>query len=151
MSNVEVVLIEDDAKLGKRGDVVKVSQGFANNFLLPHRKAVLATAAARKELEIEQARRRKEAEGRLAAARQTAEKIAKLELTLEAATGPDEKMYGSITVADIVSALVSRAIPVEKKHVHLEEPIKKLGQYAIAVKPHHEIEATLKLWVVKKK
>lgn len=149
--NIEVVLTETDPKLGKRGQVVKVSPGYAQNFLFPHHKAVLATAANRKTFEFEEARRIKDAADKLAAARLTAEKIGKLELTLEAATGPDERMFGSVTAQEIASALSSRALNVEKRDVHIDEPIKKLGQYEVTVKLHPEIHAKLKLWVVKKK
>ena len=91
--NIEVVLTETDPKLGKRGQVVKVSPGYAQNFLFPHRKAVLATAANRKEFEFEEARRVKDAADKLASARQMAERVAKLELSIEAGrvgASPDE-------------------------------------------------------------
>ncbi len=149
--DIQVVLIQDDAKLGKRGQVVKVSSGYATNFLFPHNKAKHATPANLKLFEAEKARADKDSAERLAAANQTKEKLEKLSLVLEVLTGEGEKLYGAVTSQDILQALQSKAIAVDKKEIHLAEPIRKLGNYEVTVKPHATISAKLKIAVIKKK
>ena len=161
--SIEVVLTESDPKLGQRGEVVKVSAGYAHNFLIPHKKAKLATPSNLKSFEEEKARRAKEQTRVKAHAEELAAKIAALSLTLEVLVGPakqlagsssgeeTEKLFGAVTAQDIQQGLLSQGIPVDKKDIHLEEPIKKLGAYILPVKLHPEVQAKLKLWVVKKK
>lgn len=149
--NIEVILTENDAKLGKRGEIVKVSQGFANNFLLPHGKAKLATPDNLKSFKAEKEKQAKEEERLLEAAKLKAEKIQGVSLTLEVSVGEAEKMFGSVTSHEITEALKNKGIVIEKKELHLEHPIKQLGNFQIPVKLHPEVTASLKLWVVKKK
>ncbi len=148
--DIEVVLLQDDVKLGKRGDVVKVSSGFAQNFLYPHNKAKSATPANLKSFEAEKARHAKGEEERLSRAREWAQKLKELTLTLEVSSGEGDKLYGAINSQDIVEALSRQNISLERKEVHLEEPIKKLGDYQVQVKLHPKISAQLKISVVKK-
>ena len=149
--NIEVVLTQDDPKLGKRGQVVKVSEGFANNFLFPHHKAVLATPSSLKSFKMEEARRLDKESKIKELAENTAKKIESISLTIEVNVGEGDKLYGAVTSHDIQQALSAQVISVEKKDVHLEEPIKKLGNYQVPIKLHPTISAQLKLWVVKKK
>ncbi|MEI8344693.1 MAG: 50S ribosomal protein L9 [Candidatus Omnitrophota bacterium] len=159
--NIEVVLTQDDPKLGKKGDVVKVSTGFAGNFLYPQKKAVPATTANRLAFERQKERLQKQEAERLEHARQLADKIGRLAITIEAMTAHSqsktdeeptepEKLFGSITAAEILHALALQSVIVDKKDIHLEEPIRRLGQYDIAVKLHREVTATLKLTVTRK-
>ena len=162
--NIEIVLTQDDPKLGKRGDIVKVSPGYATNFLFPHQKAKLATPAALKSAAQEKERQAKEAVRLLEKAKALAEKIASITIFIEVEAGQlpeksaaegegaaEEKLYGSVSTHEIAGALEKRAVSVEKKNIHLEEPIKKLGAYRIPIKLHAEVEAVLKMHVVKKK
>ena len=149
--NVEVVLLQDDPKLGKRGDVVKVSSGFAQNFLFPHQKAVIATPGNLKTFVQEKDRRDKESAERLASAREIAGKLNDMTLTVEVSAGEGDKLYGAVNSQDIVEKLASKNIHVERKDVHLAEPIKKLGVFEVSVKSHPQVPATLKVSVVKKK
>ena len=149
--NIEVVLLQDDPKLGKRGDVVKVSSGFAQNFLFPHQKAKLATPGNLKSFEQEKERSAKESAQRLAHARELAKKIEEMSLTIEVSAGEGDKLYGAINSQDIVENLRKQNMVFERKEVYLEEPIRKLGAYQIAMKPHPQVSATLKVWIVKKK
>ena len=149
--NIEVVLTENDPKLGKRGQVIKVSSGYAQNFLFPHKKAKPATAANLKSFEEQKARQTKEEAAVLEKAREQAAKITAASITIEVLTGEGEKLYGAVTAQDIAEALARQGIVLEKKDIHLEEPIKKLGAYQIPVKLHRDAPATLKLWVVGKK
>lgn len=149
--NIDVVLMQDDEKLGKRGEVVRVSSGYAQNFLYPHHKAKPATPVNLKAFEAEKARQAKDRQERLARAKDAAARLAEASVTIEVLTGEGDKLYGAVTTQDIASAAAAQRLPVEKKDIHLEEPIKKLGAYQVSVKLHPDISANLKLWVVKKK
>jgi len=155
--------MEDVAGLGKRGDVVKVALGHARNYLIPFSKAKIATPAALKLLEQEKKRDMADREDKLTKAKELADKLSYMTITLEAssgtagkkevksAEGSDEKLYGAITAADILHALTSRGIRIEKKDIHIEEPIRKLGSYEVPLRLHREVKTVLKLNVVKKK
>lgn len=149
--DIEVVLTESDPKLGQRGEVVKVSSGYAQNFLFPNKKAKPATASNLKNLEEEKARRVKEESEIKARAAELAKKIGAASLTLEVLAGEGDKLFGAVTSQDIQLGLANLGMAVDKKGIHLEEPIKKLGAYTVAIKVHAQIQTNLKLWVVKKK
>ena len=149
--NIEVVLLQDEPKLGKRGDVVKVSSGFAQNFLFPHQKAKVATSGNLKSFEQEKARHDKEEAEHLSRARELAKKIQEMTLTIEVSAGEGDKLYGAVNSQDIVEALGGQNLILERKEVHLEEPIRKLGAYQVAVKPHAQISVTLRVSIVRKK
>lgn len=149
--DIEVVLIENDPKLGQRGQVVKVSSGYAQNFLFPHKKAKLATPSNVKSFDEEKARRARSDAEIKARAEETAKRIKTLSVTVEMLAGEGDKLFGAVTAQDIQEALLTQGITVDKKGIHLEEPVKKLGAYTVTVKLHPEIQAPLKFWVVKKK
>ena len=149
--NVEVVLLRDDPKLGKRGEVVKVSSGFAQNFLFPHAKAKPATPANLKSFEKEKAQAAKEEADRLLRAEDLSKKIKEMSLSVEVSAGEGDKLYGAINSQDIAQALQAKGLSVERKEIHLEEPIKKLGTYQVHVKLHPKISTPLKIELVKKK
>ncbi|OIO39708.1 MAG: 50S ribosomal protein L9 [Candidatus Omnitrophica bacterium CG1_02_49_16] len=148
---MEVVLTESDPKLGQRGQVIRVSAGYAHNYLIPHKKAALATASSLKNFEEEKVRHIKALADRKAQAQTLADKILSLSLTLEVLAGEAEKLFGAVTAQDIHEGLLSRGIAVDKKDIQLPEPIKKLGAYTVSVRLHPEVQVKLKLWVVKKK
>ena len=148
--DIQVVLTENDPKLGKRGEVVKVSAGYAQNYLFPHHKAQPATAAALKAFEQEKARQTKGDAERLARARVLAEKLRATPLEIAVAAGDGEKLFGAVTAQHIADALTERGIPCDRKMVHLEEPIKKLGRYEIEFRLHPEVTAKLQVQTVKK-
>jgi len=148
---MEVILLKDVDRLGKAGAVVKVKDGFAQNLLIPKGLAVLANAANLKQLE--QAKQNKIAQ--LGASKKEAEelkeKLSAVSLTLPVLTkDEDEKLYGGITTIDVARALKEEGFNIDKNAVLLEEPIKTLGIYEIAIKLHPEVEAKVKTWVVKK-
>ena len=148
---IEVVLTENDPKLGRRGQVIKVSSGYAHNFLLPNKKAKLATPSNLKSFEEEKARQIKEEAEAEAHAGALAKKIAASSLTLEVPAGEGDKLFGAVTAQDIQQGLLGQGVTVAKKGVYLEEPIKKLGAYTVTIKLHPQVQTELKLWVVKKK
>ena len=148
--DVSVVLTQDDPKLGKRGEVVKVSSGYAQNFLFPHRKAQPATAANLKFFDAEKARTSKEDAERLLSARELAGRLKDLRLNMEVSSGEGEKLFGSVTSQDIAEALAHRGISLDRKKIHLDEPLKRLGSYEVPVKLHPQINVSLKVELTKK-
>jgi len=148
--NIKVVLTENDPKLGKRGDVVQVSPGYAQNFLFPHHKAKPATPLNLKGFEQEKTRLEKEEAVRLEKARALGARISSASLMIEVLVGEGEKMYGAVTSQDIIETLSQQGILLEKKDIHLEEPIKKLGIHQVPVKLHKDVLIQLKLSVAKK-
>ena len=148
--DIQVVLIESDPKLGKRGQVIKVSSGYAQNFLFPHHKAKLATPANIQEFDREKEKHSKEEAQKLLEAETLADRIRKLPLKLEVMSGDQEKLFGAVTTQDIVEELAKQGIVCDRKKAHLEEPIKKLGKYQVEFKLHPQVTATLQVEVVKK-
>lgn len=149
--DIQVVLLQDDPKLGKRGDIVKVSSGFAQNFLFPNHRAKPATADNVAPFQAEKARRAKEEAERLERARAMAKTLASASVTVEAKAGEGDRIFGAVTAADIVQALSKQGVALDKKEIHLEEPIKRVGAYTVDVKLHRDVTAKLKLWVVGKR
>ena len=125
--DIEVVLTETDPKLGQRGQVIKVSPGYAQNFLFPNKKAKPATPSNLKNFEAEKARRVKDEAEVKARSALLAKQISSASLTLEVLAGEGDKLFGAVTAQDIQLGLANQGIQVDKKGVHLEEPIKKPG------------------------
>jgi large subunit ribosomal protein L9 len=145
---MEVILRDDVEKLGNRGDMVKVADGFARNFLLPRRLAVPATAANKKIVEQErQAHLRREA-----TLKSEAEDLAKLltgvSVTISQKAGEQEQLFGSVTVKDIADALEKQNYTIDRRKIHLAEPIKQLGQFPVQVKLHRDVTAEIQVNVV---
>ena len=141
--------MEDVTKLGSMGETVQVKNGFARNYLIPRRLAVLANSQNMKSLEHQKAlisqkknRIKKEAE-------QLAGKIEKASCTIAKPVGEEDKLFGAVTSKDIEESLKEEGIVVDRKRILLEEPIKSLGIYKIPIKIHPEVTANLKMWVVK--
>jgi large subunit ribosomal protein L9 len=146
---MEVILREDVEKLGQRGQVVKVAPGFARNFLLPKRMAVAATEANKKIVEQErQAHLRRET--KLAAdAQDLAKMMGSVELTLHRKAGENDQLFGSVTSADLAVALEKAGYTIDRKQIHLDEPIKTLGDFKVAVRLHREVSVEIPVHVVK--
>ncbi len=146
---MRIVLREDVEKLGTRGDVVTVADGYARNYLLPQKMAFLATGENLKRVEKE----KKVLKLRLIQERDDAqllaEKMASISCTIVKKAGEEETLYGSVTSADIASALEKEGILMDKRKVLLAEPIKALGIYTVPVKLHPEVDAEVKVWVVR--
>ncbi|MBM4144097.1 MAG: 50S ribosomal protein L9 [Lentisphaerae bacterium] len=144
----EMILMADVKDLGAEGDIVTVADGYARNYLMPRKLGAPVTEAARRRL----ARIRREREAALAAdleaARKRAAALAGASCTLPVKVGQDEKLYGSVTPADIAVALKAQGIEVDKRDILLEEPIRELGVFDIPVRLHPEVSASVKVWVV---
>jgi len=147
---MKVILTKDVEKVGKKGDIKNVSDGYARNFLFAKNVAVPATETSIKSVEDMKKRdviklaKEKEVYVELAA------KISKLSLTIPTLVGEEDKMFGAVTTEDIAEAIKVEGFEVDKRKVELAEPIKALGAYDVTVKLHPEVAATVKVWVVKK-
>jgi large subunit ribosomal protein L9 len=147
---MKVILRENVADLGQAGQTIEVKAGFGRNYLIPRNLAIPATKANLRSIgEIGKQRVIQEKK-----ARRTAEiikdRIEKVELSAEVLVGEEDKLYGSITTQDIVNLLAEKGITVDRRTIHLEEPIKALGVYSVPIKVDRELTAICKLWVVKK-
>ena len=147
---MEIILRQDVEKLGKVGAVVKVKEGFARNFLFPKDLAFPATPANLKRIEQQKAKLVAQNEASKKEAQGLAEKLAKVSITITVEVNDLEKMYGSVTEADVLKALEAEGYKLDKKQVHLEQPVTDLGIFEVAVKLHPEVTAKIRLWVAKK-
>jgi large subunit ribosomal protein L9 len=144
---MDVILREHVDHLGNRGEVVKVADGYARNYLLPRKLALLATEGNKKQIEFERAKfEAKEADERKAA-EVIAERMGRAEIVLRRKVGETEVLYGSVTTADIAEALAAKGFEIDRRKLQLAEPIKKLGDFSIAVKLHRDVVATVKVTV----
>jgi len=146
---MRIVLREDIDKLGRQGDVVEVAAGYARNFLLPKRKALLANDGSMKTIERERrryvVRQVKEKEE----ASVIAQRLAGVSCTVVRKVGENDVLYGSVTAADVAEQLEKEGITIDKRRVLLDEPLKTLGIYTVPVRLHHEVTAEVKVWVVR--
>jgi len=146
---MEVILREDVEKLGHRGQVVKVTPGYARNFLLPRRIAVAATNSNKKIVEQErEAYLRREAKV-VNDAQDLAKLMGKVELTIYQKAGENEQLFGSVTVADLAAALEKQGYNIDRKKIQLAEPIKTLGDFTVAVKLHKDVAVDVPVHVVR--
>ena len=146
---MKVILREDVDRLGSVGDIVNVKPGFARNYLLPRKLAVIANPRNIKEFEHHKRVLKKKAEKIKNAAQSLAEKISSKPLVIKAKAGEEEKLFGSVTTIDIERALNEEGFEIDRKKIVLEEPIKRLGEYKVKVKLHPEVVTELTVQVVK--
>jgi large subunit ribosomal protein L9 len=146
--DTEVFLMADVAELGSEGEVVKVSEGYARNYLLPRKLAAPVTTATKRRLEKIRKDRESAKKAELAEAAEMAGKLAKASCTITVKVGKDEKLYGSVSATDIAAALKAGGVDLDKHKIQLDEPIKELGVFDVKVRLHAEVEATVKVWVV---
>ena len=137
---MQIILLEKVANLGNLGDVVKVKDGFARNFLIPKRKARRATTTAIAEFETKRAELEKAAAAKLAEAQAQGEKLAGLTVQISQKAGVDGRLFGSVTNYDIAEALTTQGFPVQKAQVRLPQgPLKMVGDSTIAVALHTDV------------
>lgn len=147
---MKVILLEDVERLGSFGDVVEVKKGHARNFLFPRNLAIEALDKNLKVLEERKRKRERQLAKEKEEIRALAERIANTSCTIPMAAGEEDKLYGSVTTELIAEALAQEGIAIDKRQIHLAEPIRKLGIYQIEVKLHPEFTASTKVWVVRK-
>jgi len=146
--SIEVILKEHVEHLGRRGEVVKVTDGYARNYLLPRKLALAVTTENKRQIDRERAR----AEAHEAEERQEAEairtRVEALDVAIARRVGEQETLYGSVTSSDLAEALSERGLPIDRRRIQLADPLKTLGDHEVAVKLHREVTARLRVKIV---
>lgn len=146
--STEILLMRDVSELGSEGDVVTVADGYARNFLFPRKLAAPVTEATRRRLAKLRREREEDLKARLEGCRRLADRLAGISCTIAVKAGEDEKLYGSVTAADIVDSLKQQGVEIDRHAVALEHPLKELGVFDVKINLHPQVEATVKVWVV---
>ena len=148
---MQVILKQDVEKIGRRGDIVDVSRGYVRNFLVPRGLAEMATPTRLEEVHREMAEAEERDRRMAERAGEVAETLNKSVITIEARTGEDERLFGSVTAANIADAINrARGVRVDRRRIKLEEPIRSLGTHQVPVQVYGDIEASVKVIVVPK-
>ena len=145
---MEVILKEDVANLGHRGDVVKVADGYGRNFLLPRKLAMQATEANKSVIEQMKAAAARRSATEKAQAQELVTKLEPVALSFTRKSGENGQLFGSVTSADIAGELGTKGFDVDRRKIQLSEPLKSLGDYTVAIKLHREVTAHIKVAVV---
>ncbi len=146
---MEVILREDIEKLGNRGQVVNVAPGYARNFLLPKKLAVIATEGNKKIVEHErQAHLRREAK-EVADAQDLGKLMANVSVTLSQKAGENDQLFGSVTAQDITAALEKQGYTIDRRKIQLADPIKQIGEYKVAIRLHRDVTIEIPVVVTK--
>ncbi len=145
---MKVILCESIENLGKIGDIIKVSEGYARNYLLPRKLVVAADDQNVKAIEHHQKVLAQKREKEKKSLVEVAKKLEAFSCTIARKVGENEKMYGSVTAENIAHALEQGGFALEKRHIHLEEPIKQLGVFTVPIKLGADVLASVKVWVV---
>ena len=146
---MEVILRQAVDNLGQPGDVVKVSPGYARNYLLPRGIAFEATPGNRKRIAHEKERLQAAEDERRGKAQELAARLEAVSLTFSARVGEEGKLFGSVTTADIAHQLEAQGFQIERRMIDLHEPIKALGVYRVPIRLHAEVKPEIKIWVIK--
>ncbi len=144
---MKVILKQDIEKLGKAGDVVKVAPGYGRNYLLPKKIAVIATPGNIKVQEIERLAQARRDQRDKEAAGLVAREIVKLTVTIRRKAGEGGTLYGSVTAIDIADFLITHKIDIDKRKIHLDDPIKTIGEYQVPIRLHREVTVPIKVVV----
>jgi large subunit ribosomal protein L9 len=146
---MQIILRHAIENLGKPGDVVTVSPGYARNYLLPRGFAYEATPGNLKRISQERARLEAAENERRDAAQQLANKLEQVSLTFSARVGEEGKLFGSVTSADIQAQLETQGFHLEKRQIDLHDPIKTLGVFQVPIRLHADVKPEIKVWVIK--
>lgn len=144
---MEVILLHDMDKLGVRGQIVTVADGYGRNYLLPKKLAVAATPQNRKWVEQQRVRFLKQTAKEKAEAEDLAKLLADVSLTFARRAGEQGTLFGSVTAMDVADGLKAQGFQIDRRKVHLDPPIKLLGEYDVAIRLHREVTATVKVKV----
>src|SRR5215218_9373123 len=148
MAHTKVLLREDVDDLGARGEIVRVRAGYARNYLLPRKLAVEASAGNVKGIEAERAALLKKEAKERATAEGQAQQIGSLQLEFKRKAGEQGALYGSVTSMDVAEALHERGYEIDRHRIHMREPLKRVGDYAVPVRLHREVTIDLQVKVV---
>ena len=146
---MEVILREDIEQLGRVGDIVRVKNGYARNYLIPHGKAYAATEGNKRQVEVEHSRRAERLAMERTEAEAVAARLADVALAFTAKTGDGDRLFGSITTADIAEKLAEAGHHVDKRHIELHEPIRMIGEHRVAVRLHADVRPEILVMVSK--
>ena len=146
---MQIILQEDVEKLGNRGELVEVAEGYARNFLLPRKLGLEATAGNLKRLERMRAHFAKKEATEKDAAQKQAELLAAVALEFTRKAGENDQLFGSVTSLDVAEALAAKGFEIDRKRIVLGEPIKVMGDYEVPVKLHREVTVNVKVAVKK--
>jgi large subunit ribosomal protein L9 len=142
---VKVILLDDIPKLGRRGEVRDVAEGYARNYLLPHRLVLPASPQNLKQIEQIKQHQEVRSQRAKAGAEEMAKRIETLSFAEVRQASEEGRLYGSVGVSDVAAFLAQNGISVEKRRIGLDEPIKALGEYGVPIRLHHEVTAYLKV------
>ena len=146
---MKIILTKDDEKLGTAGETIEVKNGYARNYLLPNSLALLATPGNIQRYEEQKKLHSYRENKHVRNAEVLAEKLQKVSCTASVAVGEEDKIFGSVTSLTIAELLKEKGYEIDRRKIILDEPIKALGIYSVPIKLHSQIEAKIKLWVVK--
>jgi large subunit ribosomal protein L9 len=146
---MEVILRQAVENLGQPGEAVKVSDGFARNYLIPRGIALVATPGNKRRIEQQRQRLLAAEDVRRQTAQEAAAAFEQVSLTFSARVGDEGKLFGSVTASDIAEQLATQGLHVEKRQIDLPEPIKALGVYRVGIRLHAEVKPEIKVWVIK--
>lgn len=144
----ELILMSDVPGLGIEGDLVKVADGYARNYLLPRSLAAPITAMSRRQLEAKQAAREERMRTELQQAQHIVARLEDESVTIPVKAGPEGKLYGSVGAGDIADALNALGLKIDRYKIALKEPLRELGVFDVPLKLHPELQATVKVWIV---
>ena len=146
---MKIILREDVERLGRKGDIVTVKDGYARNYLIPRGLALPVTRGNVRMIEEEKRRLLRQREKEAKTAQELADKLSQLELEIYKKAGENDVLYGSVTAAELADALKEKGFEIDRKNIILEEPIKRLGVHYFEVRVHHDVKARVRV-VVKK-
>jgi len=146
---MELILLKDIEKIGRKGQVVRVRDGFARNFLLPQKSAMPLTAANERFVADQKARAEKRAVIEKVQAKETAEKLEGLKISIQSVAGDQDKLFGSVTAEDISRLLAEQGFKLDRRKILLKEPIRSLGSYTLTVEVFPQVRANIQLDVLK--
>ncbi|HBP88138.1 MAG TPA: 50S ribosomal protein L9 [Nitrospiraceae bacterium] len=147
---MKVILQENVEGLGYLGDVLTVAKGYARNYLLPRKKAVVAEERQVKLLQHIKRQIDQKAKKELESLGESGKSLSKISLTFEVQTGKDDKLFGSVTSKDVAERLASQGVEVDRRKIHLPQPLKELGTFSVAIKLHRDVVPKINVTLVKK-
>lgn len=145
---IEVILKEHVEHLGRRGEIVKVADGYARNYLFPRKLALAVTAENKRQIERERVKADAREAEEIQAARAIATRLEAVELSIARRVGENETLYGSVTSGDIADALAAHSLEIDRRKIQLADPLKTLGEHTVPVKVHREVTVDLKVRIV---
>jgi large subunit ribosomal protein L9 len=146
---MEVILKEDVAKLGSRGDLVKVAEGYGRNFLLPRKLAIEATAGNKAVIEQMKAASVRRSAKEKTQAEELAKQFEGVSVSFQRRTGEHDQLFGSVTSGDIAEALVKKGFDVDRRKIQIHEPLRQLGEFTVPIRLHKDVTTHLKVVIEK--